>query len=351
MVIKWTVEATLVAPEPMGRVTRRGIVGLVEDALGELTAGAHGVSVSYIEDALRAGIRVHDVLSSSKTTTALHDRWTVPLRALIVEMPELAGWTTAVTVEPDPLDPEAGPAERHAAQTPTDEELAETFKADIEYASSVLASADHFRAFPLDELSVAGLNARTAEGRGIALRYATTLAGCLVHAADVLTDELFQDVATLRDVDDQSRIDIEDTWVLSALPPRFRPRYDVLFAQKFLVAFADLTRRVSGGWEPPACVAQELGVRVWLDQVESMADAPGLSLEDGWRGALEMCMFDDSDHEYLYSSRADGFEDDPEFGPGGMAPMGFDDWFKPFNDDRCMPVYSTEVAAAGDRLA
>ncbi len=34
--------------------------------------------------------------------------------------------------------------------------------------------------------------------------------------------------------------------------------------------------------------------------------------------------FHDVDHEFLYEANMDGIEDDPELGPPGMAPMGFD---------------------------
>jgi hypothetical protein len=35
----------------------------------------------------------------------------------------------------------------------------------------------------------------------------------------------------------------------------------------------------------------------------------------------------------------DGIEDDPSVQPPGMAPMRFEDWFTPFNDERSVPPY------------
>jgi len=113
-----------------------------------------------------------------------------------------------------------------------------------------------------------------------------------------------------------------------------------LFAQKFLVAVVDVTGRLTKGWEPLACVAQELGLRVLLNQVEVVAESADVALDDGWRGHLEEMLFEDLDHEMLYDPAYDGIEDDPASQPPGMAPMRFEDWFKPFNEERTMPPYA-----------
>jgi hypothetical protein len=105
---------------------------------------------------------------------------------------------------------------------------------------------------------------------------------------------------------------IEDTWVLSQLPARFTASYTPLFAQRFLVAVVDVTGRLTRGWEPLACVAQELGLRVLLNQVEVVAETADVALDDGWRGYLEDMLFEDIDHELLYNPAYDGIEDDAE---------------------------------------
>jgi hypothetical protein len=143
-------------------------------------------------------------------------------------------------------------------------------------------------------------------------------------------------------------VDVDETWVLGELPPRFARHYGPVFAQKFLVAFTDMTRRVSAGWEPLANVAQELAVRVLLNQVEVVADSAGVELPEHWRPDLEEYLFEDLDHEYLYDPAYDGFEDESDFGPPGMAPMRFVDWFVPFNDERHLPVYATDPAEPRD---
>lgn len=165
----------------------------------------------------------------------------------------------------------------------------------------------------------------------------------MVQAAEVLTDELFADVSPLRSATvDGEVVDAEDLVALSHLPERFAGRYGPLFAQKFLVDFVDMTRRITSAWEPLANVAQELAVCLLLDEVEVIAESADVALPDGWKGSLKEHMFEDLDHEHLYGREYDGFEDDPDFGPPGMAPMRFEDWFVPFNEERNLPVYATD---------
>lgn len=45
--------------------------------------------------------------------------------------------------------------------------------------------------------------------------------------------------------------------VLPGLPPQYAEQYNGLFAQRFLVAAADMTMRLASGWTAPGCVAQE----------------------------------------------------------------------------------------------
>jgi hypothetical protein len=73
-----------------------------------------------------------------------------------------------------------------------------------------------------------------------------------------------------------------------------------------------------------ASVAQELGLRVLLSQVEVVAEAAGVALETDWRHQLEDLLFEDADHE-LYDPAYDGIEEDPVSQPPGMIPMRFGD--------------------------
>ena len=97
-----------------------------------------------------------------------------------------------------------------------------------------------------------------------------------------------------------------------------------------MVAFLDLTARLTAErWTPPSCVAQDLGMRLLLDHVDVIADLARLPLPPDWQDTLAELLLEDIDHEYLYDPALDGFEDDPDFGPPGMASMRVQDWFHP----------------------
>jgi hypothetical protein len=172
----------------------------------------------------------------------------------------------------------------------------------------------------------------TPEQRDRSLFQAKLLAGALWEASAVLIDQLFEDVAELRSLEEVTGRDIAETYVLSGLPRRHADKYDVRFAQRFLVIASDMAAALVRGWTHPSCVAQELAVRCLLDQVEVIQDLYGLDLEDGWRGRVEEYLLEDTDSEMLYQNAMDGFEDDVELNMQlGLAPMNLNDWFEPFN--------------------
>jgi hypothetical protein len=175
----------------------------------------------------------------------------------------------------------------------------------------------------------------TPEQRDRSLFQAKLLAGALGEASAVLIDQLFEDIAELRELEEVTRPNIAETYVLSGLPPRHADKYDVRFAQRFLVIAADMSAALVRGWTHPSCVAQELAVRCLLNQVEVIQDLYGLDLQDGWRGQVEEHLLEDPDSELLYQNAMDGFEDDVELIMQlGLAPMNLKDWFEPFNHSR-----------------
>ena len=344
---RWTVTALVLPPTPVGVLLAHGAASLVDDAAIDLVDGS-GVWLARITEPDRAGIEVHDVHCATESTAALRDRWTVALRRLVADTPDLDNWRVDVTVseeagDPDEHDDDGDQPSRPAVDIDADLHT-DALLSQIDYEQSLFTAAELFRALPLDQLSVAGLDQTDPDARGEAIRHATRLAGCMVVAAEHVTDGLFADIATLRTAHERGEpVDMDDLQVISLLPRRFAARYDALFAQKFLVALTDMTTRITAGWTELACVAQELAVRVWLDHVDLAADAAGVALEHGWRGQVEEYLFEDVDHEYLYHPAMDGFETDEDFaGPPGMAPMRFEDWFVPFNDDRYLPVYALD---------
>jgi hypothetical protein len=278
----------------------------------------------------------------------------IALAGLIEKTPELAGWTPSVTLaeaSDDDRDEEAEPGEVDAEPKrllPSGDEIAASLLEDIRHEQSVYAAATLFQAAPTEDLSTEDLEALSTTERAAALRRASALAGCLIYAADIVIDGLIDDIVSLRDQGKAGASDIENTWVLSQLPTRLAARYTMLFAQRFLVALVDVTGRLTKGWEPLACVAQELGLRVVLNEVEAVADAADVALDNGWRGHLEDLFLEDVDHEFLYDPAFDGIEDDPDSQPPGMAPMRFEDWFVPFNEERTMPPYALPRPSSAD---
>jgi hypothetical protein len=125
---------------------------------------------------------------------------------------------------------------------------------------------------------------------------------------------------------------------LEGLPPRFADRYDETFARALVVAVADVTRRLVAGWEPLGCVAEELGLRLLLDQAEVQLEDAEVPVGDGWRAWLEEYLFEDPDHEMLYEPPLDGEDGPPGEGLAGV-PMRFEDWFTPFGSGRPLPPY------------
>jgi hypothetical protein len=172
------------------------------------------------------------------------------------------------------------------------------------------------------------------------------VAGALFQASILTVDQLFEDLATLREQPGDATADSSDEvfWVLDGLPSRYANRYDVLFTQEMIVAMVDVTRRFTDGWEPLACVGQELALRLILDQAEVQIELTeagvDVGIPAGWRARVEDTLFEDLDHEMLYDPSLDGIEDDPEILDAlAVAPMSFADWFRPFNPDRHLPPY------------
>ncbi len=271
------------------------------------------------------------------------------LMELVKKVPELAGWDPLVAVVDASSDDdedlaESGDIDAEAERlVPSGDEIVESLLHEIRYERSIYEDARLFQAMPIEDLCTEDPAHLDSDERAAALRRASALAGCLVQASVVVIDHLISDIVDLRQEETGATRNIGDTWVLSDLPPRFAPNYTVLFAQRFLVALVDVTSRMTGGWAPLSCVAQELGLRLLLNEVEVVADAAGVALDQNWRGPLEDTLFEDADHELLYNPRFDGIEDDAASQPPGMAPMRFADWFKPFNDERSLPPYALDA--------
>jgi len=215
---------------------------------------------------------------------------------------------------------------------------------DHSLEGDLFAAAEELTGIDVEDLGAHDVDGAGPDARATALRQATLLAGCLWKASIVVIDGVFDDVIVLAVSDDRPACDgVAGLSVIGQLPPRFAHHFDEQFARQFLVAAVDLTSRFTAGWRPPSCVAQELVVRVILNQVEVLARVFDVDLHPHWRGIAEELLLEDRDQAWLYDPALDGFEDEPSFPVPGVAPMGFAHWFVPFNDDRHLPPYAQDA--------
>lgn len=202
-------------------------------------------------------------------------------------------------------------------------------------------SAEEKRDYDSDHLEeLAALSAQERERRHY---QAELLAGALWHASVTMVDHLFEDLRTISDKTDLSAADLDGTWILPNLPPRFARRYGPLFVQKFIAVTVDMTASLARSWRSPDCVAGELALRCLLDEAETVVDLYGLDVPEYWREDLEDRLVEDFDYDMLYDLSLDGFENDPEFlDRFRIVPMRFEDWFKPFHDEYAVPPYARD---------
>ncbi|GAA3631194.1 hypothetical protein GCM10022223_56510 [Kineosporia mesophila] len=211
----------------------------------------------------------------------------------------------------------------------------------------LLAGAELLTSVELDQLTALDLQSEDEDAREEAQAQARFVAGALFQASVAVVDHLFIDLDTLtRDGTTETVAEAPDDvfFVLGGLPERYADRYDAMFTQRLIIATADVTRRLTAGWEPLACVAHELALRLILDAAEVELDQADVELDEGWREAIEANLFEDSDHEILFDPQTPDDVDDEDLQVGEeSAPMGFVHWFTPFNAERHLPPYLVEL--------
>jgi hypothetical protein len=233
------------------------------------------------------------------------------LDAAVAHAGDLAGWwVLAVPTDALPVGhPDRGPR-RLRPPGPHD---------DGAYTASVLAAADLFDAFPMQELTYADPDPEQ-------LDRARALAGALITAAAVVADHLLDDAQALAD-----GVPVADTIYLSGLPPLLAGHYTPAFTARFHEVFLDLGARLTRPWVATTCVAQDLGTRMLANGVEVVADFAGLGLPDRWRDLLDDLLLADTDIDYLYDPAMDGFSDDLAWREAvGMVSLRVADWFTPY---------------------
>lgn len=242
-----------------------------------------------------------------------------------------------------PSDPQARRA-HHTAKPDTADE-AEGEAQDHEAAFRALAT--RLRSFTPatfgvpDEApdTVAGEEESADGSVGVTPESAELAAGSLVYGAEVLIDELYDDVQALAEEDTTVAECQGHLWHLDQLPSRHAPQYDELFARRFLVtAIALTTRFTDGSFRRLGCLAEELVLKLLLEQAHVTLDLHGL-LDDEVAAALGRFageVYEDMDFAWLQSEGANGA------GDGGVAALGFGTWFTPFDDARYVHPYALD---------
>ncbi|MFI6421877.1 hypothetical protein ACIBG6_31255 [Streptomyces sp. NPDC050842] len=174
---------------------------------------------------------------------------------------------------------------------------------------------------------------------GVSPESAELAAGSLVYGAEVLIDELYDDVQALAEEDTTVAECQGHLWHLDQLPSRHAPQYNELFARRFLVtAIALTTRFTDGSFRRLGCLAEELVLKLLLEQAHVTLDLHGL-LDDEVAAALGRFageVYEDMDFAWLQDEGESGA------GEGGVAALGFGTWFTPFDDARYVHPYALD---------
>ncbi|WP_329366438.1 hypothetical protein OG896_17275 [Streptomyces sp. NBC_00669] len=291
---------------------------------------------------------VHAVMTDILERTELLAEWTIA--RCEVELHEgiaQQGLDAADGPDAPPSDP-AERARRHR-EALTGPESGKLDEAEVKAMRSKLrAMGTQLHAFPLDSFGFTeDKEDEDEEGYGplVTQEAAEIAAGTLVYGIHLLVDELFADLGRLENDGPNVAESDEVFMVLDGLPERYVLKYDVLFVRRLVTTAVCMTARLTQpNFGPLTCVAEELLMRLLLTEAEVTADLYGL-LDDDVRRALEILadeVYEDMDHEWLYQPAADGIDEDPAFAHMGIAPMGINDWFKPFNEGRFVHVYAAD---------
>jgi hypothetical protein len=348
--------------QELDALQREGVVFLLRKGLDSIEAieGPDGMQVDLTDDLI--AVHPEGALLKLFVDAPALEFAEDAAREVVAELLErselLADWEITrceVDLHPDLLQesldaadgpdaPPADPAERarrHAEFEPA-ASASRLDEAEIEDMRARLRSlASSLRAFPLsafgcadaeepaDETTARSPDENAEEKGTVGREAAEVAAGALVHAVDLLVDQLFTDLAGLEEEGPTVAESDAPFMILDDLPSQFALQYTVLFARRLIVTAITMTGRLTQPhFGELSCVAEELLMKFLLAQAEVTADLHGL-LTDEVSTALEIftaTVCEDLEHEWLYEPATDG--------------LGVNDWFIPFNDDRQVHPYA-----------
>jgi len=200
---------------------------------------------------------------------------------------------------------------------------------DAEMLARILAFAENARGIVYGEDEELGLDAPSI---AYEKEQRQRFTGMFVCASIGVLDGLFADIALLHERAGE-KVDMVQTEQLSGLPPAFVGQYTALFAQELLVSAVDVTRQFVEGWVYPSTLAEELVVRLILDEVDYLAEVAPNIMEKGFRPYWEGCLYQDLDFQWLYGTS--GFKD-------LIGGTSVNSWFEPFNNAIQRPSVYTQ---------
>ncbi|MEU1294832.1 hypothetical protein ABZ439_20635 [Streptomyces sp. NPDC005840] len=340
----------------MDPLQRAGAVALIEDGFDSVEAveGPDGMEADLFDSIVAVHPRgallkvfvdapvlesaedaVRSVVAELLERSQLLDDWRIE-RCEVELHPKLVQESLDAADGPDapPDDPAARKA-RHA-ERPAEDEGEEPYDAEAKAASvrgQMLSLAQNLRAFPPTVFGAA------EDGKGAPAPEAVALAsGALLYATDILVDELFQDVQTLTQEDTTAADCDGPLWHFEDLPERYALQYDARFARRFLVTVIAMTTRFTdGSFERPSCVAEELALRLLLNETHVTLETFGL-LTPEVAAALETFadhVYEDRAHDWLYETPPPDTPPTP-LEPADTPPVAtppstaFTAWFTPF---------------------
>lgn len=321
----------------MDPLQRAGAVALIEDGFASVEAveGPDGMEADLFDSIVAvhpagallkvfvdapmlesAEEAVRSVVADLLERSQLLAGWRID-RCEVELHPKLAQESLDAADGPDapPADPAARKA-RHAQRPSKEAEFYDAEAKAAEVRAQMLALAPDLRAFEGTVFGTAGPEE--------AIRLA---AGALVYATDILVDELFQDVQTLTQEKTTAADCDGPLWHFEDLPERYALQYDARFARRFLVTVIAMTTRFTDGtFHHPTCVAEELALRLLLNETHVTLETFTL-LTPEVANALDAFadnVYEDRSQDWLYDTTLNTLTPDTATGTT---------WFTPFEKD------------------
>lgn len=149
----------------------------------------------------------------------------------------------------------------------------------------------------------------------------------LQTACDILVDEFMEEYSEIA----EGELPFAESSLGSYLPAKHRLRYTPLFAKRLFTCILVVAWKLAQKrpLDPLlACTAEELALRALISRAESALELEELDYDFG---PFEDMVFEDLDHELLYTPELDGAETGKSAKALGYAFLEFDSWFRSFN--------------------